>query len=587
MQLQNWLKERYKILFAQFQEREFEREDAVRVLTEMFKDDEKSVNVVLSELRKPNVHLLDVNFNQSDARRSIYKLRKIEGIREILSKNTLTRGDIEVMLKKAADLVRTRVDYKFILVLLFLKRISDKWDVEFKQRYDELISDGFSGEEAKDEAKHSSYHDFDVPEEFLWDNIRKDTNQLSEQFSKALKVLSERNPELKDILGDVDFIQFASNKENAEILHDLVEVFSAKRLDNVSPDILGDAYEWILSYFAPQKAKEGEVYTPREVIWLLVNILMPKENESVYDPASASNGMLIISYKYVENLHGKETADKIFLYGQEANPKTTALGMMNLYIHGIENHHIMQGDTLLYPKFKNDDESGIKKFNIVIANPPWNQDGYDEEKLKKGSFWMQRFKYGFSPKQSADWAWIQHMLASADENTGMVGVVIDNGCLFRGGKEEAIRAKILECDLIECVILLPEKLFYNTGAPGAIMILNKNKVYERKGKILFINASNEFEKHPEVRKLNILAEKNIKAISEIYKNFKETDGFSRVVSLDEIKQNDYNLNVTLYVFPEEKEEEIDVHSVWEELKEKEEEIEEIEGKIEKFLKEIM
>ncbi len=268
-----------------------------------------------------------------------------------------------------------------------------------------------SEEEAREEAKSSIYHDFDLPEEFLWENIRKKPARLPEKFSQALKAIAERNPELKDVFENVDFIQFASSRENAEILRQLVEIFSAKPLHHVSPDILGDAYEWILHYFAPQKAKEGEVYTPREVIKLLIEILDPKPGESVYDPACGSGGMLILSYKHVEEEHGKSEAEKLFLYGQEANHKTLALAKMNLYIHDIRNAHLALGDTLLYPKFK-DDES-FKKFDIVIANPPWNQDGYYEEVLKKGEFWRQRFKYGFTPKQTADWAWIQHMLASA------------------------------------------------------------------------------------------------------------------------------------------------------------------------------
>jgi len=495
----------------------------------------------------------------------------------------LTRGDIEALLKKAADLIRTRVDYTFILVLLFYKRISDKWIIEYEKAYKEALEDGLSEEEAREEAKSSIYHDFDLPEEFLWENIRKKPARLPEKFSQALKAIAERNPELKDVFENVDFIQFASSRENAEILRQLVEIFSAKPLHHVSPDILGDAYEWILHYFAPQKAKEGEVYTPREVIKLLIEILDPKPGESVYDPACGSGGMLILSYKHVEDEHGKSEAEKLFLYGQEANHKTLALAKMNLYIHDIRNAHLALGDTLLYPKFK--DGESFKKFDIVIANPPWNQDGYYEEVLKKGEFWRQRFKYGFTPKQTADWAWIQHMLASAKEN-GRVGVVIDNGCLFRGGKEKAIRAGILKDDLIECVILLPEKLFYNTGAPGAILILNKEKSEERKKKVLFINASKEYEQHPELRKLNRLEDEHIKKIAQAYNEFKETEGFSRIVTLDEIKENDFNLNVTLYVFPKEEVEEIDVAKEWEELRAIEREIASVEDKIEEYLVEL-
>ncbi len=585
MQLPAWLERRYTILWDTFGGSPFGMEDAIRVLEEKNKDRKEEIAVFISELRKAG--WLRVELDVQDLRKRIYTLKsrgEIVGELLTINKNAIGRSEIEGLLKKAADLIRTRVDYTFILVLLFLKRVSDRWELEYEKACKEAMEDGLSESEAKQEAKSSAYHDFDLPEEFLWDNIRKDVSRLPEIFSKALKVIAERNPELKDVLDNVDFVHFTSSRENAEILRQLVELFSEKKLHHVSPDILGDAYEWILRYFAPTKAKEGEVYTPREVISLLVEILDPEPGESVYDPASASNGMLIISYKHVQNQRGRQEAEKLFLYGQEANQKTLALGRMNLYIHDIRNAQLAFGDTLLYPKFK--ESEGVKKFEVVMANPPWNQDGYDEERLKKGEFWKQRFKYGFTPRQSADWIWIQHMLASAREENGRAGVVIDNGCLFRGGKERAVRASILEEDFIETVILLPEKLFYNTGAPGAIIILNKKKARERKGKVLFINASSEFEQHPEVRKLNRLGEKHIENITKAYKEFKNEEGFARAVSLEEIKNNDFNLNVTLYVFPEEKQEEIDVSKEWEELRRIEGEIGKVEEKIEKYLREI-
>ena len=450
--------------------------------------------------------------------------------------------------------------------MLFYKRISDKWAMEFRAAYDEVIADGLNEEEAKKEAKNSIYHDFDIPEDFLWDSLRKkDPARVPENFSTAMKTLAERNPDLRSVFGNIDFVQFTTSRENAEVLRQLIELFSEKSLQYVSPDILGDAYEWILRYFAPQKAKEGEVYTAREVIKLIVEMLDPKPGESVYDPACGSGGMLISSYKHIEETINKDSANKLFLFGQEANHKTLALANMNLYIHDIRNAKLDYGDTLLYPKFK--EESGeVKKFDVVIANPPWNQDGYDEEVLRKGEFWSERFRYGFSPGQSADWAWIEHMLASANDKTGRVGVVIDNGCLFRGGKEKIIRSRVIEeDDLIETIILLPEKLFYNTGAPGAIIVLNKNKPDFKKGKIQFINASKEYESHPEVRKLNRLGKKNINKIVEAYKSDKELEGFSQIVEKEKIRENDYNLNVTLYVFPEEEIEEIDIAKEWKTL----------------------
>lgn len=583
--LPNWLGKRYEALWDVFQAGPFKADEAVTILKDKTQDSEDQVNTILSELRKKD--WLFTNFDPDDARKRIYTLKsKEELISQLLTINgeQLTRSDLDALLKRAADLIRTRVDYTFILLLLFYKRISDKWEMEYEQAYKQAREDGLSEDEAKGEATNSIYHDFDIPDELLWGKVRKDPARLPENLSQAMKIVAERNPELREAFENVDFVQFTTNRENAEILRQLVEIFSAKRLHHVSADILGDAYEWILRYFAPQKAKEGEVYTPREVIKLIVEALDPKPGESVYDPACGSGGMLISSYKHAEDEYGREEADKLFLSGQEINHRTLALAKMNMYIHDIRNGQLLMGDTLLYPKFK--EGENVKKFDVVIANPPWNQDGYGEEILKRGEFWRERFPFGFTPKQSADWAWVQHMTESADDKTGRVGVVIDNGCLFRGGKERAVRQVMLEKDMIEAIILLPEKLFYNTGAPGAVMILRRDKSPARKGKVLFINASKEFEQHPEVRKLNRISDENIKKMVAAYKDLTEETGFSRAVGIEEIKENDYNLNVTLYVFPEEEVEEIDIAKEWQELRQLEGELAGVEGKIEGYLGEL-
>jgi len=577
----SWVGRRYEILWEAFSGSTFRFEDAAKVLMDKNKDAWEQVPVFLSELRKAG--LLLVESDVRDARQKLYRLKgRDEAFRE-----TLGRGEIDALLKRAADLIRTRVDYKFILILLFLKRISDKWEMEFDEAYREALADGLSEEEARAEAKRDEYHLFNLPEEFLWENLRKDVSGLTERFSRALKVIAERNPELKDVVDSVDFVQFAGSRENAEILRQLVELFSERKLQHVSADILGDAYEWILRYFAPTKAKEGEIYTPREVIRLLIEVLDPKPMESAYDPACGSAGMLISAYKHVEEKYGKDEASKLFLFGQEANQNILALSKMNMYIHDIRDAHLEFGDTFLYPKFK--EGEGLRRFDVVVANPPWNQDGYDEEVLKKGEFWKQRFGFGFVPRQSADWAWIQHMIASAKDDGSRVGIVIDNGCLFRGGKEKAVRSAVLseKNDLVECVILLPEKLFYNTGAPGGIIIFNKHKPAERRGKVLFINASKEFEQHPEVRKLNRLGDNNIKKIADAYKSFSEEKRFSRVVSLKEIEQNDCNLNVTLYVMSDEEGEHIDLIREWNELKEIEKERDLLREKVEACMKEVI
>lgn len=583
--IQSWLNKRYEILWTRFKDYQFRLRDASAVLKDKMNDAKDQVNVVLSELRKAG--MLKVQFDPQDARKRIYTLKsQQEIISETLTykEEKITRGDLEKLLKGAADLIRTRVDYTFILVLLFYKRVSDKWEMEFEAANEEALADGLSEKDAHEEAKNSIYHDFDISEELLWKNIRKEPARIPENFSKAMKALADRNPELRDVFENTDFVQFTTNRENAEILRQLVELFSSRSLRHVAPDILGDAYEWILKYFAPQKAKEGEVYTAREVIQLIVEILGPKPGESVYDPACGSAGMLITSYQHVHDKYGQDEVDRLFLFGQEANHKTLALAKMNLYIHDIRNGQLALGDTLLYPKFKEGER--VKTFDVVIANPPWNQDGYPEETLKRGEFWKDRFTCGFTPKQSADWAWIQHMFASAKGDTGRVGVVIDNGSLFRGGKEKSIRSAMIDSDYIDTVILLPEKLFYNTGAPGAVIILNKNKPKKRVKKIFFINASQEYQKHPEIRKLNQLGGEHIKKIAQAYIEFKEDDGFSRAVEIEKIRENDFNLNVTLYVFPEEEVEEINVEKEWKEIRKLDRDLLTIEKKIEGYLEEL-
>lgn len=583
--MQKWLEKRYVVLEEKFGASLFRHEDALRVLSECAGDKPDHVNVILSELRKNG--RLTVEPDKTDARKKNYRLKtKTEIISESLSidKAKITRSDLEAILKKAADLIRTRVDYKFILVLLFLKRVSDKWEHEYKKAFDEAIKDGLSDKDAKKEATNAAYHDFDIPEEFLWENLRKEVDALPAKFSKALNEIAKRNEGLKDVVNNADFIQFANSRENAELLRQLVELFSEKKLSNVSPDVIGDAYEWTIRYFAPQKAKEGEIYTPREVIRLLVEALDPQPEESVYDPACGSGGMLIEAHYHLKQLKGETAANKLFLHGQEASYQILALCKMNTYIHDIHGVQLQLGDTLLYPKHK--EHSKLKTFHVVVANPPWNQDGYEEGRMKNAEFLKDRFPFGLATKQSADWLWIQHMLACANEKNGRVGVVIDTGALFRGGKEGAIRTQVVEADKLECIILLPEKLFYNTGAPGAIIIFRHTKPKERKGKILFINASNEFEQHPDVRKLNRLGERNIKRIVDAYNNFSESEGFSGIVPHEKIKQNDYNLNVTLYVSPKTDEEQIDIAKEWNGLKKTEAELKSVDGRIEGYLKEL-
>ncbi|MBC7328463.1 N-6 DNA methylase [bacterium] len=499
----------------------------------------------------------------------------------------VTREELNSLVDRAADLIRTAVDYKFILVLLFLKHISDKWKAETEQAADRLVKEvGLPYELAVKEAQSFVYHTYNIPEELLWDEITKDVQKLPTKLALAINEIAQRNKDLDGVINRVDFLEFARNEENRIILHRLIQLFDQYNLggEEVSPDILGDAYEHILSRFLPEKGKEGEIYTPRELIRLMVEILDPKPGERVYDPSCGSGGMLIISYMFVKEKYGKEEANRLFLYGQEKSQDIYAICRLNLLIHDIRNAEIYPGDTLLYPKTKRED-GRLEQFDVVIANIPWNQDRYGEMTLRDAEL-NERFSYGFPPDNSADWAWVQHMLASAKED-GRIGLVVDNGCLFRSGREKVIRSKVIEDDLIECVILTPEKLFYNTGAPGAIIIFNKRKPEERKGKILFINGGKEFAPHPSIRRLNSLSKENIEKIVDAYKKFADIPGFARVVDKEEVVKNDYNLNVTLYVMPVEEEERVDIMREFWELKELERERDEVMRKLEGYIEEII
>jgi len=506
-------------------------------------------------------------------------------VQEKLFSNRLTREELNSLVDKAADLIRTAVDYKFILVLLFLKRLNDLWKVERLQIEERLVREiGLSEEEAEEEAAKTVHHTFNIPQEFLWDEVTKDVRSLPDRLTTAIGEVAKLNKELQGVINRVDFLEFARNQENRELLRQLVELFNKYDLggEEVSPDILGDAYEHIIMKFAPQRGKEGEIYTPREVIRLMVEILDPKPGQSVYDPCCGSGGMLIISLLHVAEKYGEEETRRLFLYGQERSPEIYAICQMNLMIHDIRHGNIANGDTLDYPRFR--DDSRLKQFHMVIANIPWNQKGYGKERLKKTDF-RDRFSFGYSPQKSADWAWIQHMLASATES-GRIGLLVDNGCLFRGGSEEVVRSKIIEKDWVDSVILSPPKLFYNTSAPGAIVVFNRNKPVERRHKVLFINASNEFVPHPSIRRLNSLSRDDIGRVVGAYLAFEDIDGFCRVVDREEVVANEYNLTVSLYVMPIEQREEIDVFEEFSELKELERQREETTAKVEQYLSEL-
>ncbi|UZN23417.1 N-6 DNA methylase [bacterium 3DAC] len=571
-----WLKKRFEKLLEYYDHKSFGFEDALSALSEAFGDDETTVKKVLSELKAED--LIEVTPSQTDRRKKLYKVKETESVKDITSK-----GELEALLKRATDTIRNRVDYTFLLVILFYKAISDKWEKEYTDRVNRYVSEGKPRPVAEKLAKLKHLHNFVVPEEHLWKNVMSSENPVA-ALMEALNAIAKANPQLAGVINRNEFVDFLRSEDNRATILQLLYMFDALNFADFSTDLLGDAYEYILRNFAPEKAKQGEIYTPREVIELMVDIIEPKPGQSVYDPACGSGGMLIAVDKYLKN-HYEDEREKTKLYGQEVNTVTAALARMNLFIHDIstERVKIEEGDTLRNSKFI---ENGkLMKFDIVIANPPWNLKGIDPGDLASSPMADERFKYGYTTKSSADWAWIQHMLASST-GKNKIAVVFDTGLLFRGSREKAIRKAILEEDLIETIILLPEKLFYNTSAPGVIIILNKNKAEDRKGKVLFINASELYAPHPTVRKLNTITPEQRAKIAEHAIDWKEEPHFAKIVDIKEIKKNDYNLSVQRYVFPKIEVEEIDIASEWKKIEDLTEKESKLRQKIEEYLRDI-
>ncbi len=491
---------------------------------------------------------------------------------------SISRDKLFASLKAGADLIRGGVDYKVLLLFLFYKALSDKWNAFVES----FIAEGRTKTQAYLLANRKYYILYDENEQKLltWHEVTKSRETLAE-LANALTRISRLNEKLSDLEKLVEILGFKGfiNEDNLHTIESIIQIFNTLDFSKIPYDVVGDAYMWILNYFAPQKAKEGENYTPIEIVNLVVNLLDIEIDENngivtVLDPALGSGSMLIVSRDYMREKYGEEGEDVLMLYGQERNEIMGVIAKMNLILHDIKNYEIFIGDSLANPRFPQCD--------YVVANPPWNQDYnvnglIEDPKVKKI---YTQVTSTLPPKNSMDWGWIQLMLYFARKK---VGIILDNGALFRGGSEKRIREAIINKDLIEAVVLLPEKLFYNTGAPGCVIIFNKNKPKERKDKILFINASNEYESHPEVRRLNRLGEKNIKKIVDTYREFKDIKGFARVVSIEEIAKNDYNLNVTLYVTPIEEGEKIDIAEEFSELKELEKERNEVKTKLEDYV----
>ena len=482
----------------------------------------------------------------------------------------LTIANLEAFLWKSADILRGSIDsaeYKhYIFGLLFLKRLSDQFEEERKQ--------------VKGDPEDPDNYQFFVPERARWRNIRKISEGIGNAIDKAFEALEEQNQSLERVLTPIQFEdprRLSDTTLNKLIVHFSQKGYNLSNSNLSEPDMLGRAYEYLIKQFADDAGKKGgEFYTPQGVVKTLVRILTPQEGMRICDPACGSGGMLIESINYLKD-QGKNP-NNISIFGEEKNVNTWAIAKMNLLLHNILDCPIKHGDTMTDPIL---DEDHLMLFDMVITNPMWNQKEWSREMFEKGDPYG-RVKYGIPPKSSGDWIWVQHMLATLN-SSGRMGIVLDNGALFRGAREGAIRQGIIGDDLIEGVIALPANLFYNTGSPGCLIIINKQKPKEFKDKIFFIHAENEYE---EGKAQNFLREEHITKISEIYHKKEIIEKFTDLIDLEEIKENNFNLNVSRYVDILPEEEPVDISACLIEIRKLQKERNELENIFSDNMKEL-
>ncbi|WP_440879127.1 type I restriction-modification system subunit M [Vibrio natriegens] len=478
----------------------------------------------------------------------------------------LTLSQLEQYLSKAAWILKGPVDASdfkvYIFPLLFFKRISDVYDEEYRVALEESGGD-------EEYASMPEMHRFEIPTGCHWQDVRETTTNVGITIEDALRAIEQANQEyLYGIFGDAQWSN--KNKLSDELLINLVEHFSQYTLgnQNVAPDMLGNAYEYLIKHFADlTNKKAGEFYTPRSVVHLLGLILDPHEGETIYDPACGTGGMLLECVDHLKD--NKEDYRTLKLFGQEKNLTSSSIARMNMFLHGIEDFDILRGDTLRSPAFFEAD--GLKTFDCVIANPPFSLKDWGAENWANDPY--GRNIAGVPPKGNGDMAWIQHMVKSMN-STGRMTVVLPHGALFRKAAEGKIRKQLLEQDMLEAVIGLGPNIFYGTQLAACVMVFKQNKPEEKKGKVLFIDASDQIRVG---RAQNFLEPNHVQQIYDWYQGYVDVENYVKVATMEDLKENDFNLNIPLYVekiiednLPSVEEAMADLKQAWQESLEAEE-----------------
>ncbi|MFA0810870.1 type I restriction-modification system subunit M [Microbulbifer epialgicus] len=468
----------------------------------------------------------------------------------------------------------------FILTMLFLKYISDVWQDHYEAYQTQYGDDSILIEE-KMRAEQ-----FALPREANFYTLLEMRHEPDngKRIDQALKILEEANSGMlksagKRVFQDISFNtdKLGEGKHKNLILRHLLEDFASPQL-NLKPsrvgalDVIGNAYEYLIRNFAASAGqKAGEFYTPPEVSDLLAELLDPQPGDDICDPTAGSASLLL---KCGQKIFANHKSNKYRLYGQEAISSTWSLAKMNMFLHGQDNHQIEWGDTIRNPKLL-DPHGNLLQFDVVTANPPFSLDKWGYEEAAHDEF--MRFERGLPPKTKGDYAFILHMMSTLKPDTGRMGVVVPLGVLFRGSNEAIIRKRLIEENLLDAVIGLPEKLFYGSGIAAAILIFKKKKTNTN---VIFIDASREYKAG---KNQNLLSKENIDKILEAYKNAADMDKYSHIATLEEIQKNDYNLNLPRYVDSLEKKEEGDFLAIYYEREKLKTQLIELDNDIESYL----